>query len=46
MGPQDKALPLVVLSPVFRKAASHAEQEQEAHEPMRNFDTKKWILEK
>lgn len=44
MGPQDKALPSVIFFPAFRKAAGHAEQE--AYEPMRNFDTKWWILEK
>lgn len=44
MGPQDKALSSVVFFPVFRKTAGHGEQE--AHEPVRNFDMKWWILEK
>lgn len=44
MGPKVKAFPSVIFCSVFRKAAGHAEQE--AYEPMRNFDTKWCILEK
>lgn len=44
MGTPGKAFPSVIFFLDFRKAAGHAEQE--AHEPMRNFDMKWWILEK